>query len=136
MKVVYVAGRFSAPDQWQRARNVRAAETLAFAVAEVGAMPLNPLANTANFFGTLRDEFWYDGTLELMRRCDAVILVPGWGGSKGVKLELEEAKRINTPVFERVDDLKKWLAQATAKSCTRPGCSHGYDSHCRGGPEL
>jgi len=109
VKVVYVAGRFSAPDQWQRARNVRAAETLAFAVAEAGAMPLNPLANTANFFGTLRDEFWYDGTLELMRRCDAVVLVPGWEGSKGVTAELREAERLELPVFHRVEQLKVWL---------------------------
>lgn len=110
MRVVYVAGRFSAPDQWQRARNVRAAENLAFAVAEAGAMPLNPLANTANFFGTLRDEFWYEGTLELMHRCDAVILVPGWEGSKGVAAELKEAKRLGMKVFERVEELKEWLA--------------------------
>lgn len=108
MKVVYVAGRFSAPDQWQRARNVRAAETTAFAVAEAGAMPLNPLANTANFFGTL-DEFWYAGTLELLRRCDAVILVPGWQGSKGVQAELDEALARKMPIFERVEELKTWL---------------------------
>ena len=109
MKVIYVAGRFSAPDQWQRARNVRAAESLAFAVAEAGAMPLNPLNNTHNFFGTLTDAFWYEGTLELMRRCDAVILVPGWEGSKGVAAELAEARRRGLPVFERIEQLKKWL---------------------------
>lgn len=110
MKVVYVAGRFSAPDQWRRARNVRAAETLAFAVAEVGAMPLNPLANTHNFFGTLSEEnFWYPGTMELLRRCDAMIIVPGWEGSKGVAMEIEEAKKISMPVFERVEELKTWL---------------------------
>jgi hypothetical protein len=109
MRVVYVAGKFSAPDQWQRSRNVRAAETVAFAVAEVGAMPLNPLANTANFFGTLRDEFWYDGTLELLRRCDAVILVPGWEGSKGVAAEVKEAERLGMKVFTRVEELKEWM---------------------------
>ena len=109
MKVVYIAGRFSAPDQWQRARNVRAAETLAFAVAEVGAMPLNPLNNTHNFYGTLTEEFWYDGTLELLRRCDAVILVPGWDGSKGVQAEIDEALARKMPLFERVEELATWL---------------------------
>ena len=109
MKVVYVAGRFSAPDQWQRARNVRAAETLAFAVAEAGAMPLNPLANTCNFFATLTDEFWYAGTLELLRRCDAIILTPGWQGSKGVQAEIDEAFARKMPVFERVEELKRWM---------------------------
>ena len=136
MKVIYVAGRFSAPDQWQRARNVRAAETVAFAVAEVGAMPLNPLANMCNFFATLTDEFWYDGTLELLRRCDAVILVPGWQGSKGVQREIDETFLRKMPLFERVEQLKRWLANGGVPTCAQPGCSHGYDSRCRGGPEL
>lgn len=109
IRIVYVAGRFSAPDQWQRARNVRAAENLAFAVAQAGAMPLNPLNNTHNFFGTLTEEFWYAGTLELLRRCDAMILVPGWEDSKGVKAEVEEARKRGMPIFERVEELKAWL---------------------------
>lgn len=120
MKVVYVAGRFSAPDQWQRARNVRAAENLAFAVAEAGAMPLNPLANTCNFYGTLsEDNLWYPGTLELLRRCDAIILVPGWEGSKGVTAEIAEAKRLDIPVFERVEGLKTWLSLKAVATCPR-----------------
>lgn len=112
MKVIYVAGRFTAPDTWQRMRNVRRAEALGYAVAELGAMPLIPHANTANFDGTFSIEFWYEGTLELLRRCDAMILVPGHEGSKGVASEIAEAKRLHLPVFERVDELKTWLSSA------------------------
>lgn len=109
MKVIYVAGKFTAPNSWQRARNIRAAETVGFAVAQVGAMPLIPHANTAHFDGTCSPEFWYEGTLELLRRCDAVMLVPGWEGSKGVKAEMEEATRRGMLVFERIDELERWL---------------------------
>lgn len=119
MRVVYVAGKFSAPDQWQRRKNVHRATDLAFAVAEAGAMPLNPLANTEVFYGTLSEtEFWYPGTMELLRRCDAMILVPGWEGSRGVAAEIEEAKRLGLPVFYRVDELKVWLMADKIKEMT------------------
>jgi hypothetical protein len=110
MRVIYVAGKFTAPDTWRRLRHVRAAETLGYAVAELGAMPLIPHANTTSFDGTFTAEFWYAGTLELLRRCDAMILVPGWEGSRGVAAEIEEAKNLMIPIFERVDELKIWLA--------------------------
>ncbi len=109
MKVVYIAGRFSAAEQWQRRRNVHAAESLALAVAELRAMPLNPLKNTEEFWGLIDAEFWYEGTRELLRRCDAMILVPGWEGSKGVTGEIAEAEALNIPVFERVESLQTWL---------------------------
>ena len=111
MRVVYIAGRFSAATQWQRRRNVHAAESLALAVAEAGAIPLNPLKNTEEFWGQLAEEFWYEGTRELLCRCDAMILVPNWEGSKGVTDELGVAKLNDIPVFERVDELKKWLSK-------------------------
>lgn len=113
MKVVYVAGKFTAPDTWQRVRHVRKAEELGFAVAEAGAMPLIPHANTTNFDGTLSVEFWYEGTLELLRRCDAMILVPGWEGSRGVAAEIAEAKNLMLPIFERMEELKIWLKENT-----------------------
>lgn len=112
MKVVYVAMRFTAPDEWTRAKYIRSAEITGFAVAEAGAMPLMPTSNTRSYAGTLDEKFWYEGTLELLRRCDALILTPGWEGSKGVASEIEEAKRLHLPVFERVEELKTWLTSA------------------------
>ena len=39
------------------------------------------------------------GTLELMRRCDAVVVIPGWEHSTGTKAEIDEAMRLEIPVF-------------------------------------
>lgn len=110
IRVVYVAGKFTSENAWLIHRNVHRAEALAMAVAEAGAMPLTPHLNTKNFHGTMSEEFWYAGTLELLRRCDAMILVPGWEDSKGVKAEVEEARKRGMPIFERVEELKAWLA--------------------------
>ena len=43
--------------------------------------------------------------------CDAVFLVPGWEESKGTKREIESAKQLNIPVFEKLDDFVKWLEE-------------------------
>ena len=114
MKVVYIAGKFRGKTAWHVARNVRAAEEVGYQVAALGAMPLIPHANTAHFDGTLTAEFWLEGTMELLRRCDAVIMVPGWLDSKGALAERAEAGRLGLPVFDAgmYDDLRDWLLSA------------------------
>ena len=44
--------------------------------------------------------YWIASTLEVLRRCDAIFLVPGWGGSKGSVGEYEEALRLKIPAFD------------------------------------
>lgn len=109
IKIVYVGGKFTGKNSWEIHRNVFRAESLGMAVAEAGAMPLIPHKNTSNFFGTMTEEFWYRGTLALLKRCDAMILVSGWEDSKGTRAEVEWARANGMPVFERVDELKAWL---------------------------
>ena len=110
MKVVYVAGPFRGPDAWRIETNIRWAEVYGMEVAQLGAMPLIPHANTRFFHGTLTDAFWLDGTLELLRRSDAVYLVRGWKDSEGAKAEADEARRLGKPVFEHRADLALWLS--------------------------
>jgi hypothetical protein len=110
MKVIYCAGKFRGPNGWAVAENIRAAERLGFEVAQLGAAPLIPHANTASFDRTLDDKFWIDATLELLRRCDAIILVPGWEHSVGACGEKTEAERLGLPVFFAVGELREWLA--------------------------
>lgn len=109
MKIVYVAGPFRGPSNWAVQNNVRNAEALSLLVAEAGAMPLCPHKNTQHFDGLLTAQFWIDGTLELLRRCDAMVLVPNWQSSSGTRGEVAEATRLGLPVFHDVDALKAWL---------------------------
>jgi len=109
MKVVYVAGPFRGPTAWDIERNVRSAEELAFEVFQLGVMPMIPHANTRWFHGQGPDQFWLDGTLELLRRCDAMILTADWKRSTGARGERAEAERLSIPVFETVDELAIWL---------------------------
>lgn len=109
VKVVYIAGPFRAETAWGIECNIRRAEELGWWVAFLGAMPLIPHANTRFFHGSMPDEFWLKGTLELMRRCDAVALVDGWEASSGARVEVEEARRLGIPVFTSIHHLEDWL---------------------------
>jgi hypothetical protein len=71
VKLVYIAGPFTAATPWRVEQNVRRAEEAGLWVAEHGAMPVIPHANTRYFHGECTPEFWYEGTLELLRRCAA-----------------------------------------------------------------
>ncbi len=109
MKIVYVAGKFRGPTAWDIAENVRIAERVGLEVARAGAMPLIPHANTALFHGQGTEQFWIEGTLELLRRCDAVLCCHNWKDSVGARGEVELARNLGLPVFELPAHLLHWL---------------------------
>lgn len=109
--LVYTAGPFSAPTREGVEANIRAAVDLAVEVAKLGALPVCPHSSTADprFEHVQPYQFWLDGTLELLRRCDAVILTPDWQRSTGARAEVAEARRIGMPVFSSLAELSAWL---------------------------
>lgn len=100
MKVVYIAGPFRAATLWDLAEHVRAAERVALRVARAGAMTLCPHSNTWLFHGQLNEEFWLEGTRELLRRSDAGVFIPGWTNSHGSRTEWADAEERNQPRFD------------------------------------
>ena len=91
MKVVYTAGPFTADTSWEIACNVHEMRKVALEVARRGAVPL--------FHGQLTPEFWYEVTLELLKRCDAIVMHPSWGTARGAVLEHEWARKVGMPIF-------------------------------------
>jgi len=45
------------------------------------------------------DEFWLNGTLEMMRRCDGVLLIDGWTRSTGACEEQRQAAALGIPLL-------------------------------------
>lgn len=112
IKLVFIAGPYRSPTRYGTEKNVRNAEEVAIEVAKAGAYPVCPHANTRTYFEDLQnDEFWLQATRELLRRCDAVIFVPGWRQSEGSLAEYEEAKRIGLPTFLHIRELKEWMGE-------------------------
>ena len=101
MKVIYIAGKYRGASPWEVEQNIRAAEDFAAKVWAMGHAALCPHANSRHMEGVSSEEHFLAGTLELMRRCDAVLLVPNWHRSEGARAEVAEAERLGMPVFGR-----------------------------------
>jgi hypothetical protein len=111
MKVIYIAGPYRGPTAWDIECNVRAAEELGYEVFQLGAMPLIPHANTRFFHGQGTEAFWLAGTLELLRRADAVLVTPDWPRSEGARGEVADAAERDIPVFRDLPSLAEWLGR-------------------------
>ena len=109
MKVVYVAGPFRGPNAWEIEQNIRRAEELSLAVWRMGAAALCPHTNTRFFQGAADDAVWLDGDLELLRRCDAILMTPDWERSSGARAEEAFAREHGVTVFYGLMELREWL---------------------------
>ena len=121
MKLIYVAGPFSAPTREGVEANIARAVRLGLEVARIGCMPVIPHANTAHpDFEMLQPyQFWIDGTIELLRRCHAVILTENWEISSGARAEKADAESRGQPVFFTVAELEKWNQETGSRVLSR-----------------
>lgn len=117
MKLVYVAGPYRAGSRYGVQRNIAFARLVGIQVVAqcLNCYPVIPHMNTAefDFNPTLKmtnDQFWLDGTLALMKKCDAVLLVrPNADqASAGTASEVAHAELLGIPVFRTLSDLKRW----------------------------
>lgn len=110
-KVVYVAGPFRAAsayvagqqDSFGILTNIMAAMQVSLELWRAGLVGLCPHGNTFCFQNSAPDDVWLDGDIELMRRCDAVLMVPGWERSSGARAEKEIAENEGIPVYFSVE---------------------------------
>lgn len=117
MKLIYIAGPYTAKTAWGIECNIHRAREVGALVAKFGAMPVIPHANTAHFDDIQPAQFFIEGTLELMKRCDGVVVLPNSDSSKGTQGEIALAKRLGIPVYEigdqpvstELEDLENWV---------------------------
>ena len=105
MKVVYIAGPFRADNAWDVEQNIRRAEELALQAWRAGFAVICPHANTRFYQGAAPDQVWLDGDLEILARCDAVLLTANWRDSAGTRQEVARAHHLHIPVYESLEAL-------------------------------
>lgn len=99
MKVIYIAGKYRGANAWAIEQNIRAAENVAARVWAAGHVALCPHANSRHMDGVASDEHFLAGTMELLRRCDAIVLINDWKNSSGAVAEATEANRLGLPIL-------------------------------------
>lgn len=121
MKAVYISGPYTAPTSLARQRNINAAWELAVKVWGIrGAYAVCPHANTAHMDGAMSSDHeldyrkFIDADLDLVSRCDAVLMMRGWENSRGSTMERAHAYSLGIPVFYEEWDglvrLQAWVA--------------------------
>jgi len=117
VKVLYVAGRYRGPNAWVIEQNIRDAEHLALQVWAAGFVALCPHTMTRFYQGALPDAVWLAGDLELLRRCDGILMVPGWCESTGAQTERRFAADLDMPIFYSVGEaVHSWRLHDTPLS--------------------
>jgi hypothetical protein len=92
MKVAYIAGPYRSNTPSGIVQNIRNAEAVAIKYWQLGYAVICPHKNTALFDGLAPDSVWFEGDLEILKRCDVIVMVKGWEKSTGAREELSFAK--------------------------------------------
>lgn len=94
--LLYVAGKYRGDVD----SNIASARKVAAELYKAGHNVICPHLNTSKMDEdtNLPDEFWLSSTLELLARCDGIVMVPGWEDSEGATKELDYAIAHNISV--------------------------------------
>jgi nucleoside 2-deoxyribosyltransferase len=99
-KVVYLAGPYTLGNN---NHNTRRACDLGDVLIDLGIYPLIP--HMSHLWDSISPreyppEFWYHYDLQLLKKCDAMVVMPGSEESRGVALERDFANEHSIPVYD------------------------------------
>lgn len=98
MRIAFVSGPYRAATESAVVQNIREAEAISVELWKMGYAVICPHKNTALFGGLMPDEVWLQGDLEILKRCDLIVLSPRWEESSGAVAEKNEAENLHIPV--------------------------------------
>ena len=99
--LVYIAGPYRNEKECEVFTNIMEARRVAIALWKGGFIPICPHLNTFFFNGIVKSpKVFIDGDLEIVRRCDAMVMLDGWQYSEGAFEENELAHELGMPIFD------------------------------------
>ena len=99
MKLIYVAGPYTADSSAGEFDNIMRARARGLALIKLGYAVIIPHMNSA-FMPVTRDEIM-PVDLEILSRCDAIYLLRGWRMSKGAQREWKRAIALHLEIYEQ-----------------------------------
>jgi len=103
MKVIYVAGALSGKNDDEVWNNIVLARSHALELWKKGWAVICPHLNSLYMGHGTEDKDCFDlfltGDCEIIKRCDAIYMLPNWKNSRGAKLEWETALNCNLEII-------------------------------------
>lgn len=93
--LIYIAGQYSG----DVSHNIQIAKEESLKLWKMGFTVFCPHMNTANFENDIPYNRVMDGCIEILEKCDAVVLLQNWEQSTGAKIEKEFAENHDIPVY-------------------------------------
>lgn len=107
--IIYISGPYSADTEEGIKENIRRASEVALRAWEKGWTVICPHKNTAGFHNhdSLTYDDWMRGNIEMLLKCDAILMMDGWTDSMGALREYGIASAYWNPlkVFYLRDDV-------------------------------
>ena len=90
--IMFISGPYRGDNEWEVTKNIRNAELVALKYWKKGYVVICPHKNSSYFGGELPDERWLKGDLEILSRCDGIVMMRNWKDSEGAMEEWQYAK--------------------------------------------
>jgi len=107
MKIVYIFGKYSGPEQQL---NIQQAEEAARYLWAKNIPCITPHLNTREFDGVAEYNTFLIGYIEILKRCDIALGLPGWDKSPGARTEHMVAIEEGIPVVYNFKGLEEAIA--------------------------
>jgi len=107
--IIYIAGPYRS--RWGKIGiflNILKARKAARKVWAAGHVAVCPHMNSAFFDGICPDEYFLDGYIDIVNRCDCLLALKGWEGSRGTVDEMHYAYKWSMPIIY-IDELNEFL---------------------------
>ncbi len=119
MKLIYISGPHIGSTYHQTEAYITYAREWAEKLAHAGHAFYCPHLNTAHFDTISPDvpeSFWREMNANILRRCDAVLLLPGWDNEEATRRDVEFAENARVPVIVDIDEIADLRVEKTKRS--------------------
>lgn len=99
MKVAYIAGPYRSKTINGIVQNIRNAEKIAIKYWKIGYAVICPHKNTSLLDGLLDDDVFLSGLIDIMKKCDVVIMMKDWQKSEGAIEEYNKAREFGIEII-------------------------------------
>lgn len=109
MKLIYIAGPYRNDTEYKVWQNIMFARDAAIQVWRDGGVPIVPHLNSMLMGGIVPIEQFLDGDCEIIKRCDALLIIGLWSTSRGSLVERKCAEDNEIPVFTLLGDVREFI---------------------------